>query len=321
MPNWCSNYVTFKGETEKIKKVEEFCRGMDFNKIVPMPEELGIISGTMAALALKVFNGDPPDEYELQHLNRLPIHGERTADEPFGERSADLSYLWTKKKIEGEITKEKLIEASRAQEPKSQGDLYELGRIMNDNMKKYNAKDWYDWRYDNWGTKWNASEVYSENKGEELNYSFETPNNPPDMIMEIISEYIVRLSGISMKWSYSIEDCGSGEYVLTEEGLKDTGYYEYYGDCERAELDTISFRLDINIEEYEKVPESLVDGKYVSRDFKNKEELLSCLKDLKLKNKEFSARLITYVEEFDEKLKYVEYFGKKGITRSKTMEI
>ena len=27
MPNWCTNYVEFRGDAAKLKKIEEFCQG------------------------------------------------------------------------------------------------------------------------------------------------------------------------------------------------------------------------------------------------------------------------------------------------------
>ena len=54
-------------------------------------------------------------------------------------------------------------------------------------IKKTGASDWYDWRVENWGTKWEISEGYPEEpeitkwtKGQEmLNWSFDSAWAPP----------------------------------------------------------------------------------------------------------------------------------------------
>jgi len=40
---------------------------------------------------------------------------------------------------------------------------------------------WYDWRINNWGTKWDISDVYFENQAEEdsIEFSFSSPWGPP----------------------------------------------------------------------------------------------------------------------------------------------
>ena len=50
MPNWVKNIVEFSGSRERVRELLEFIRGdespIDFQKIIPMPEELNIEAGS-----------------------------------------------------------------------------------------------------------------------------------------------------------------------------------------------------------------------------------------------------------------------------------
>jgi len=45
--------------------------------------------------------------------------------------------------------------------------------------KKYGADNWYNWSIINWGSKWNACEVYLEKRARSLLYCFNTAWSPP----------------------------------------------------------------------------------------------------------------------------------------------
>ena len=72
-----------------------------------------------------------------------------------------------------------------------------------DNVAKYGAKDWYDWRIQNWGTKWDAIDscVHSESYGGDMDayiedllrygeviITFDTAWSPPCEWMQNVSE-------------------------------------------------------------------------------------------------------------------------------------
>ena len=65
--------------------------------------------------------------------------------------------------------------------PEEMQDWYNKGSIYVENYKKYNATSWYDWRCNNWGVKWNASDSDVTDADDENYYiSFSTPWGPPD---------------------------------------------------------------------------------------------------------------------------------------------
>ena len=47
---------------------------------------------------------------------------------------------------------------------------------------------WYHWHIDNWGTKWNSSEVTVEHEGDVLNYYFDTAWSPPEPVIQKLRE-------------------------------------------------------------------------------------------------------------------------------------
>ena len=86
-----------------------------------------------------------------------------------------LDWGWVKgEKID---TVEKLVEHLKSS--LSNEELQE-GRMAISNLEKYGYKDWYNWNCDNWGTKWDACEVYASSKDDNyINYHFDTAWAPP----------------------------------------------------------------------------------------------------------------------------------------------
>lgn len=97
--------------------------------------------------------------------------------------------------------------------------------------EKYGASNWYDWRCDNWGTKWNASDaVLIDDNTIEINTAWSTP----EPVIKAISEKFK--TRVFVK--YADEDIGynCGEYEYSNGELK----YEY--DAERDEEgDSVGF--------------------------------------------------------------------------------
>lgn len=145
MPNHITNWVEISGtkaEMTKLKKkvlkpyvdrenqtfpVEinqpvEF----DFNGIVPMPKSLNIESGSTTDRGLAAF-----DDKLFAYWYNMP---------------------WWSEKYPGINTKLKWRTWLKKNEP----ETLKLGEQARNNVIKYGYKDWYEWSYDKWGTKWNA---------------------------------------------------------------------------------------------------------------------------------------------------------------------
>lgn len=97
---------------------DAWVRFPDFNKLIPMPEELNIASSSVGEIALNLLFG---------HSERFDFLSLSQKQQRIKEMDADM----LKEEIESGV------------------------RYWN-NIKSYGFKTWYDWSVENWGTKWNA---------------------------------------------------------------------------------------------------------------------------------------------------------------------
>ena len=82
-----------------------------------------------------------------------------------------------------------------------ENELLNLGRIQIENIKKYDAINWYEWSIKNWSTKWNAEEL--EVSEDFKTISFQTPWSPA---INVIIEMSKQNPKIKMAFLYSNED-------------------------------------------------------------------------------------------------------------------
>ena len=75
----------------------------------------------------------------------------------------------------------------------------ELKKEQARNRKKYGYKDWYDWAYGKWGTKWDV-DAYVEWDGDDvIEITFDSAWGPP----EGVHQYIVNeFPDLSVSWFY-----------------------------------------------------------------------------------------------------------------------
>lgn len=87
----------------------------------------------------------------------------------------------------------------------------EKGRLEFENYldsleEKYGAKDWYEWRVNNWGTKWDVSSGdVDEMNGDSLNIHYDTAWGPNDGFIKFASKVYP-----SLKFRLSYEEPGMG---------------------------------------------------------------------------------------------------------------
>lgn len=128
MPNHVQNRITFSGTMKDVERVFDFLKGedtlIDFNKIIPMPEELDIPAGSEGTIGMNY----------LLYLEDKEMH-------------AHLKEYY------------ELVE-SFSKERKN--ECIELGKVYLSNRRKYGSPTWYEWSRANWGTKWNAYDTYRE---------------------------------------------------------------------------------------------------------------------------------------------------------------
>lgn len=209
MPNHITNIVSFKGDKKQIELLikhvqsekedtdimgkpngEKYITHFDFNKIIPMPEELNITSGTETDKGIALIDANSE------------------------EAKAMLGYNW--KDDNGNIIntyaqlKEYLLKGFKGKDGKQRlADCMKLGQQAIDNIKKYGYKDWYDWAYDNWGTKWNAYDTHIEEDGV---ITFDTAWACPERVFKKLSTMFPKVE-ITVK--FADEDIGSNCGILT----------------------------------------------------------------------------------------------------------
>lgn len=114
-------------------------------------------------------------------------------------------------------------------------------------IEKYGYADWYRWRTNTWGTKWNA---YSQESRDNGDIKFETAWSTPAKLMVILSE---KYPEATFKVKFSDEDFGHnvGEYTMQageviNENIPDGGSEDaYMMACDiRDEWDYIPSRLE-----------------------------------------------------------------------------
>ena len=216
MPNHVLNLLSFQGDPEAIEKMkqeiqneEEGPGSIDFNKLIPMPLELAIESGSRTHDGIKLYN----DFLEIYRLGK-------------GE---DIDLLTIPEESERAFLKQR-------------GDIpeatWKLGRAACRNIQQYGCPTWYEWCNRHWDTKWNA---YDFARSQDV-LGFNTAWSAPHPVILKLSE---RYPEIAITHSWADEDighnCGRREYLageITEEYIPADGRdaYEFSADVRNEDL-------------------------------------------------------------------------------------
>lgn len=149
MPNWVRNIVTFDCSDKMFQMIVDHMRGddgaVDFNKIVPMPADLAIESGSSgnrgyaayAACQEKLKNAETPEK------------------------------------------KQAIVDEAKSGLSEREWDL---GKRYYDNERDYGVATWYDWCNQYWGTKWNACEATVGDRRFEFDTAWD---GVPDLIRKL----------------------------------------------------------------------------------------------------------------------------------------
>lgn len=204
MLNYVKNILSFDGDPAQVDRLFSAIQGenglMDFNKLIPMPSELEIESGSRTAAGFK------------KYMAFLAVSGLHTEMES--------AYL--------------------AAHPEIDREEWDLGKQAYQNIQKYGCPTWYEWRIQNWSTKWNAS-------GAEVldgRLSFLTAWNAPKQILEKLSQMF---PSITIHHVWADEDighnCGDRTYkngTVTQEHLP-TGQEAVELGCDLWNIDPEEF--------------------------------------------------------------------------------
>lgn len=273
MPNHVKNIIKLTGAQNEIDyivnlitKTEEVDgetqRVVDFNSLIPMPETLNVVSGGCADECLRLYISDVfcnDDIYGTKLKKHLDVLQRYNNSKLFGKINITTEHLYTLAEISDRCSK--LLEqyhADRKTIPFDEGpwfrttaDVIAYGEQIYNNIEKYNAKDWYDWRiYDNlsdpnndnigWGTKWNAYDNRCETFNGYALLKFNTAWDIPFKFYKKLYEVIHRdCKSLNCNIRYANEDCysGVGEIVdIIGDKVRMLNYLEEYEDDELEEI-------------------------------------------------------------------------------------
>ena len=204
MLNYVKNILSFDGDPAQVDRLFSAIQGdngpVDFNKLIPMPSELEIEAGSRTAAGFKEYMG---------FLAETGCHTE-----------LEDNYLATYPEIDREE--------------------WDLGKQAFHNIREFGCPTWYEWRIQNWGTKWNAS-------GAEVldgRLSFLTAWNAPKQILEKLSQMFPSIT-IHHTWADKDigHNCGERTYqsgVETQEHLP-TGQDAIELGCDLWDIDPEEF--------------------------------------------------------------------------------
>jgi len=171
MPNWVRNVITVpKRIMPKIKEKYFVNDEFTFNKVIPMPKELMITSGSVTndSIAYTLSKMKLIDRLKiLNSINDLTMR-------------YDINNKEDIEKLEKYAEKFEPTEDEKALGIKT---LQDFGKLCINNYRKYGAFNWYNWSVENWGTKWDASFIASDAS----TISIDTAWDPPIPIIEKLS--------------------------------------------------------------------------------------------------------------------------------------
>ena len=190
MPNWVKNRLKISGpNAEKIisevttPNAETESVSIDFNKIIPMPKELNIISGSFTTQCIGLY---------LTSINPSSKYG-KVGDKLLLNKFINIvkKVMGTDKSIKYNLSNEEIVNYEKAVKGYDiDGTIMDLeksiayGKQAVNNVLKYGHMDWYGWSIENWGTKWNACYGCLE----EGTLHFDTAWSPPLSIIGKLSQ-------------------------------------------------------------------------------------------------------------------------------------
>lgn len=214
MPNWTMNKITCKKTIgDKILTKTEDGYSFDFNKLIPMPDEMNIPAGSIEHQAVASYYFSL-DKHERRNIEDILETGKVLFDSNYLRRYKEYidDYIKNPNKLQ---KAEENFEKNKTDQTKKFNSLSELGKQYVDNISKHGFAQWYDWCSEVWGTKWNVEdEVGVEYYPEEDKYEIEfyTAWNIPYGIVE---EYSKLCTDEEFDWQYINEDY-DGHHHLTK---------------------------------------------------------------------------------------------------------
>ena len=244
MPNWVTNILEIKGSAESLKEFQQAVAGsesFDFQKILPMPESLNIVSGSDTAQSVYAYLLTQESETVARiDCRNMMAHPEFYDDDYFQRITKRLEEIKNASKCSSqyEMSKNnKLKDITGTSTPATYQDYVDFGKIYTENYRKYGCMTWYDWCRENWGSKWNAvtPEFSGDPDSDELFCQFDTAWTPPTGIVEAMPEFLKqnKISDIEIEWKWA-EEQGYFGGIFTIKGTEPEVTEQYFEACDEA---------------------------------------------------------------------------------------
>ena len=191
MPNHVTNILTFEGDIAEIERmmleIQDDNQGLtsiDFNKIIPMPIELHVESSNRSEQGLKMYK-DFWSVYGVTAVLNAPTNM---------------------------VDEETILDMldSYAAENELDIELLRLGKQCYDNIQKYGAPTWYEFRTRHWNTKWEAYGFDYFEDCQDNQCKFQTAWSAPHPVIEKLSEMYPDVE-INHAWADENLGCNCGE--------------------------------------------------------------------------------------------------------------
>lgn len=208
MPNYVDNVVRIEGG---IGDKDLFTDGnFDFNKLIPMPKDLDINSGSANDIGLCMLYMEARENVKKGIDTTKNVIKMQKIKESYSICSPEF-YEDKVKQITDPIEKK---------------NIYELGEKSLNNYIKYGSRTWYEWCCEHWDTKWNAMETnVTDNE-----ISFVTAWSPPYKVIEALSKVY---QGCRVECEYSGEIDHPGRFVcLNGKIVEDVTFPDEYDEEE-----------------------------------------------------------------------------------------
>lgn len=220
MPNWVRVTVIAKDADVLKEKLLNDKDNVDFNKLIPMPEELNISSGSNS---YEVQSSGYYSDYKAEQ-----IKSQKPADEIMAGYYNDT--ITQRQFVDKCLANEELCSIVR--EIKRWTDEYASNKPINNwtkeveespyetffrgyfNVHRFGHNDWYDWCIENWGTKWNAKETFVV---DDHTVDFETAWSMPEPVFVELAKYT------DIRVIYADENLGFNCGVVDYKYNKETG--------------------------------------------------------------------------------------------------
>lgn len=203
MPNHITNRITIQAEGKQLEDIldtiknDEIGRGsIDFNKLIPMPKSLDIMSGSETDRAISIYLTAINPEKPNMGCSKVRPYELIALEQGLNRHKHFASY-------KGDLSQDKIAEYTQYH-PISH--YLNLGKSAVDNFLQHGAITWYEWCINNWGTKWNAYGYdYMDYHPKENVLEYNTAwSNVPE-ILQVLSE---KFPNVEFRYEYADEDIG-----------------------------------------------------------------------------------------------------------------